>query len=66
MQERYSIDEHNILGEYPRPQLVRGSYENLNGWWDFAISDEETRPQYFPLKNSRTLLTRNHIKWTTN
>ncbi|MFA5450292.1 MAG: sugar-binding domain-containing protein, partial [Clostridia bacterium] len=25
------------LPEYPRPQLVRDSYINLNGWWDYAI-----------------------------
>nr|WP_321304335.1 glycoside hydrolase family 2 TIM barrel-domain containing protein [uncultured Sphaerochaeta sp.] len=49
MQERYSVDEHTVLEKYPRPQLVRGSYQNLNGWWDFAISNEETRPPYFPL-----------------
>ncbi|MFA6696081.1 MAG: sugar-binding domain-containing protein, partial [Sphaerochaeta sp.] len=49
MQERYTVNEHTVLVEYPRPQLVRDSYENLNGWWDFAISNEETRPQYFPL-----------------
>ncbi len=50
MQERYTIDENNLLNEYPRPQLVRGSYENLNGWWDFAITDDDTIPQYFPLR----------------
>ena len=27
-----------MLPEYPRPQLVRDSYLNLNGWWDYAIS----------------------------
>ena len=25
------------LPEYPRPQLVRSSWTNLNGWWDYAI-----------------------------
>ncbi len=23
--------------EYPRPQLVRSEWENLNGLWDYAI-----------------------------
>ena len=26
---------------YPRPQLKRGSYVNLNGIWDFAVSEKE-------------------------
>nr|WP_319776665.1 glycoside hydrolase family 2 TIM barrel-domain containing protein [uncultured Sphaerochaeta sp.] len=50
MQERYTVDEHTVLEEYPRPQLVRSSYENLNGWWDFAISDTDDCPQHFPLR----------------
>lgn len=25
--------------DYPRPQFVRGSWENLNGIWDFAFDD---------------------------
>ena len=23
--------------EYPRPEMVRGEWMNLNGWWDFAL-----------------------------
>ncbi|WP_454804699.1 glycoside hydrolase family 2 protein [Mucilaginibacter phyllosphaerae] len=26
------------LPEYPRPQLVRGNWQNLNGLWDYAIA----------------------------
>ena len=34
--------------EYPRPQLVRDSYYNLNGLWDFAVtSGEEAPARYF-------------------
>ena len=33
-----------VLQEYPRPQLVRGSYENLNGYWNYAITKNEMRP----------------------
>ena len=33
-----SLDKNNILKEYPRPQLVRDSYFNLNGEWDYVIS----------------------------
>src|SRR5690349_19938815 len=37
---RWGRDLHpsRVLPEYPRPQLVRDSYLNLNGWWDYAIS----------------------------
>lgn len=34
----------SVLQEYPRPQLVRGSYENLNGFWDYAITKTDVRP----------------------
>ena len=34
----------SVLQEYPRPQLVRGSYENLNGLWDYAITKTDVRP----------------------
>ncbi|WP_067480010.1 glycoside hydrolase family 2 protein [Actinomadura hibisca] len=30
----------NPLPEYPRPQLVRDSYLNLNGRWQYAFSDD--------------------------
>lgn len=29
------------LREYPRPQLQRGAYINLNGKWDFSIKDQD-------------------------
>ncbi len=28
--------------DYPRPQLVRGNWTNLNGSWDFAFDDENS------------------------
>lgn len=31
------IDPANVLPEYPRPQLVRSQWMNLNGLWDYAI-----------------------------
>ena len=29
-----------VLTEYPRPSMMRNSYENLNGWWDYAITKQ--------------------------
>ncbi len=34
--------------DYPRPQLVRDSYLNLNGWWDFAVTDSDELPTDYP------------------
>ncbi len=31
------VDPSNPLPEYPRPQLVREQWQNLNGLWDYAI-----------------------------
>lgn len=33
-----ALDPERVLPEYPRPQLVRDSYLNLNGWWDHAFT----------------------------
>lgn len=33
-----TLDPDAVLPEYPRPQLVRDSYLNLNGWWEHAIT----------------------------
>lgn len=27
--------------DYPRPQLVRDTWDNLNGPWDFAFDDDD-------------------------
>ena len=39
-----NIDTASPLKEYPRPQLVRNSYINLNGYWDYAICGMAVRP----------------------
>lgn len=33
-----ALDPERVLPEYPRPQLIRDSHLNLNGWWDHAFT----------------------------
>ncbi len=35
------------LQEYPRPQFQRDSYINLNGWWQYAITNNSYTPSQF-------------------
>ena len=32
-----TLDTKNVLAEYPRPQMVRAEWQNLNGLWNYAI-----------------------------
>ncbi len=40
------IDVNNILSEYPRPQFWRNSYINLNGLWDYSVTNGTTPDNY--------------------
>src|ERR1043166_6612125 len=43
------VSPANALPEYPRPQLVRKEWMNLNGLWDIAITDKDVaKPDSFP------------------
>lgn len=42
-----NLDKTKILQEYPRPQMVRDSYINLNGIWNYAITDHDAVPGDF-------------------
>ena len=41
------LNQNAVLQEYPRPQLRRKSYVNLNGSWDYAITDNDAYPSKF-------------------
>ena len=42
------VDPDSVLPEYPRPQLVRERWQNLNGLWQYAIRPRtEPQPQDF-------------------
>ncbi len=34
----HEVNPHNSLVEYPRPQMVRPAWRNLNGLWDYQIT----------------------------
>ena len=34
------VSPQNALPEYPRPQMVRKNWLNLNGLWDYALADK--------------------------
>ena len=42
-----SLDPQHVLPEYPRPQLVRDSFLNLNGYWDYCIMESPEMPTAF-------------------
>src|SRR5215212_4188619 len=39
-----AVTPSNALAEYPRPQLVRANWENLNGLWQYAITSKDAAP----------------------
>ncbi len=46
-------DSERPLAEYPRPQMVRQDWMNLNGCWDLEITD---RQQQLPKQYSHTIV----------
>lgn len=35
------VNPDNVLPEYPRPQMVRNEWQNLNGLWQYAITEKD-------------------------
>ncbi len=42
----YDVDSECPLPEYPRPLMVRKDWVNLNGLWDYAITDGAAPSEY--------------------
>lgn len=42
-----SAAKGQTLKEYPRPGMVRGHWINLNGMWDYLITDSRILPHQF-------------------
>lgn len=41
------LNPEQVHTEYPRPQLVRNNYTNLNGYWNYAIREGLQKPEDF-------------------
>jgi len=39
------VTPENAWREYPRPQMVRDKWENLNGLWDYAVRNRHNAPE---------------------
>src|SRR5580692_1852618 len=37
------VSPDNALPQYPRPQMVRQQWQNLNGLWSYAITDKDAK-----------------------
>lgn len=45
--ESVQNNKNQVLQEYPRPSMKRESYINLNGLWDYAITDSPQFPDKY-------------------
>lgn len=41
-----NVQKDNVLKEYPRPDMIRESYFNLNGSWEYAITKSDRTETY--------------------
>lgn len=40
-----NLDPSDVLSEYPRPQMIRDKWMNLNGLWEYAITPADAVPE---------------------
>src|SRR5690625_6664560 len=51
------VDPENPLPEYPRPQMIRDGWSNLNGLWDYKITPKNARSE----EHTSELQSRGHL-----
>ena len=52
-----ALDPSAVLQEYPRPQMRRESYANLNGWWECTIrADQHEGDEEEPVYSGKILV----------
>jgi beta-galactosidase/beta-glucuronidase len=57
------VSPENARPEYPRPQLVRSEWKNLNGLWEFQFDDQDLGRNH-GWSSGRTLSDRILVPWT--
>ncbi len=50
------LDPANVLPEYPRPQMTRARWQNLNGLWQFMTPSDSMSPMPFGRELSEQIL----------
>lgn len=50
------LHPEHVLEEYPRPQMERDSRVNLNGFWEYAVTDDGEFPCRMVREKSRKAL----------
>lgn len=53
-----NLDDQHVLEEYPRPQMIRNNYINLNGYWDYAITPDKSIPPSISRQDIGSIFTR--------
>ena len=44
-------EEELPFPEYPRPQMRRENWTNLNGWWEYAFTETQKMPLLFMVEH---------------
>ena len=37
------VDPADVHSEYPRPQMIREDWKNLNGMWNYAVTADDAQ-----------------------